>query len=142
MPSCNCPDHQKGNHCKVRSSRRSLQTSRSVVTGGRTAHSLCLFKSFGSQLAIRYPLLPKVGRIRSRSRKRFFTYSRALLGSELEQIFANSRPPPNDPSINRIKEAYEVATGKSPSKGQIEPEASGSNGKRSIPAECDDCPVC
>lgn len=66
---------------------------------------------------------------------RLHTRSRALLTSELEDIFARAPPAPAEVAHDRVKEAYAQATGKK--------AASGSQKKnRRLPQKGDSCPVC
>ena len=63
---------------------------------------------------------------------------RALLTSELEEIFANAPAAPNSLAHTHIREAYARATGKA-----VNTEASSSSGpKKRLPEPDDDCPVC
>lgn len=63
-------------------------------------------------------------------------YQKALLTSELQEIFASAPLAPNDMANPRVREAYARATGKAA------PSSSSSGSKRKIPTEEDDCPVC
>ncbi|OCH92261.1 hypothetical protein OBBRIDRAFT_886411 [Obba rivulosa] len=67
-----------------------------------------------------------------------YWYQKALLTSELEDIFANAPPAPNSILNTRVREAYARATGK--------PVASSSatdvTQKKRIPGAEDDCPIC
>lgn len=61
---------------------------------------------------------------------------RALLTSELQDIFANAPLAPNDMAHARIREAYARATGKATA-------SSGSKkANRRLPEEDDDCAIC
>ena len=60
--------------------------------------------------------------------------SRALLTSELEDIFARAPPAPAAVAHEGIKTAYAQATGKQ--------AASSSQKNKRLPEEGDDCPVC
>lgn len=55
--------------------------------------------------------------------------------SELEEIFTNAPPAPNDQANPRVREAYARATGKAP-----QPSSSQSN--RRMPDAESDCPIC
>ncbi|EKM57496.1 uncharacterized protein PHACADRAFT_206397 [Phanerochaete carnosa HHB-10118-sp] len=63
-------------------------------------------------------------------------YQKALLTSELQEVFANAPLAPNDMANSRVREAYARATGKSAT------SSSSSSAKRKMPTEEDDCPVC
>ncbi|KAF9002785.1 hypothetical protein BDQ17DRAFT_1356812 [Cyathus striatus] len=67
-------------------------------------------------------------------------YQKALLTSELEQIFANAPLAPNSLANPKIREAYARATGQAPPSSEEEEEQE--HGKRKIPGEDDDCPIC
>lgn len=63
---------------------------------------------------------------------------RALLTSELEEVFANAPAAPNSMAHNHVREAYARATGKA-----VHTEASSNNDpKKRMPEPDDDCPVC
>jgi hypothetical protein len=64
---------------------------------------------------------------------------RALLSSELESIFANAPPNPEDLATQRIQQAYAKATGTSSSADT--PSESESKNKKRLPQEGDACPV-
>ena len=66
-------------------------------------------------------------------------YSRALLTSELETIFAQAPLAPNSVAHAHVREAHARATGKAPSTSV--PEEDASTNKR-IPGPDDDCPIC
>ena len=66
-------------------------------------------------------------------------YSRALLTSELETIFAQAPLAPNSVAHAHVREAHARATGKAPSTSV--PEEDASTNKR-IPGPEDDCPIC
>lgn len=100
IPSCNCPDATKGNHCK---------------------HILFIFL--------------KVLQVPQESG---YWYQKALITSELEDIFANAPPAPNAVANARIREAFARATGKAPSVASTDADAQ----KRRIPGVEDDCPIC
>lgn len=63
--------------------------------------------------------------------------ARALLTSELEDIFANAPRSPTDIANARVLDAYARATGKAPS-GTAEQQGS----KKRVPGPEDDCPIC
>lgn len=64
-------------------------------------------------------------------------YQKALITSELEEIFANAPAAPNAVTNRRVQEAYARATGKAPATPAAE-----SSSKRRMPTEDDDCPIC
>ena len=66
------------------------------------------------------------------------TLGRALLTSELEEIFRNAPKAPNAMANSSVREAYARATGKAPATDQ-QKEASK---ERKMPSEGDDCPIC
>jgi len=66
-------------------------------------------------------------------------FCRALLTSELEQIFTNAPPAPNSIAHAHIREAYARATGKIPTDA---PAADAGKKNRRIPGPDDDCPIC
>ncbi|KAF7312446.1 hypothetical protein MIND_00258100 [Mycena indigotica] len=99
LPSCDCPDASKGNHCK---------------------HILFVFL--------------KVLQVPQSSQS---WYQKALLTTELEEIFANAPVAPNSVTNPRIREAYAKAVGKT-----VPEQASASQTKKRMPAEDDDCPIC
>ena len=66
-------------------------------------------------------------------------YSRALLTSELETIFAQAPLAPNSVAHPHVREAHARATGKAPTTSMT--EEAGSKNKR-IPSPEDDCPIC
>ncbi|TCD66806.1 hypothetical protein EIP91_000942 [Steccherinum ochraceum] len=98
IPSCTCPDSQKGNHCK---------------------HILFIFM--------------KVLQV---TQACGHWYQKALLTSELEEVFANAPAAPAALASARVRDAYAKATGKASSSSQPY------QGKKRIPTEEDDCPVC
>ena len=65
-------------------------------------------------------------------------YSRALLTSELETIFAQAPLAPNSVAHPHVREAHARATGKIPSTSV--PEDASTN--KRIPGPDDDCPIC
>ena len=65
-------------------------------------------------------------------------YSRALLTSELETIFAQAPLAPNSVAHPHVREAHARATGKAPTTSL--PEDAGTN--KRIPGPDDDCPIC
>ena len=62
---------------------------------------------------------------------------RALLTTELEEIFAEAPPAPNDLAHPHVREAYEKATGQKVASG-----SQGGGPKKRIPAPDTDCPIC
>ena len=64
------------------------------------------------------------------------TFFRALLTSELEDIFANAPRAPAAIAHERIRNAYAQATGKKVASSS-QPQA-----KKRLPEKDDDCPVC
>ncbi|KAF4615107.1 hypothetical protein D9613_013017 [Agrocybe pediades] len=70
-----------------------------------------------------------------------FWYQKALLTSELQQIFANAPLAPNSVAHAHVREAYARATGKIPANA---PSTSAEEAKknRRIPGPDDDCPIC
>ncbi|KAI0339081.1 hypothetical protein BDW22DRAFT_1362000 [Trametopsis cervina] len=99
VPSCNCPDAMKGNHCK---------------------HILFVFAK-----VLQVPFESHVW------------YQKALLSTELEEIFASAPMAPNDVSHPRVLEAYARVTGKTPA------GAAGDDGKRRRKIEKGtECPIC
>ncbi|KAH8099574.1 hypothetical protein BXZ70DRAFT_894818 [Cristinia sonorae] len=65
-----------------------------------------------------------------------YWYQKALLTSELEEIFANAPLAPAALANARVRDAYAKATGKSGSQNIA------AEGKKRIPEKDDDCPVC
>ncbi|KAF7335749.1 hypothetical protein MVEN_02230600 [Mycena venus] len=120
-PSCDCPDAQKGNHCK---------------------HILFIYlkvlqvtQSSGHWYQKYFVTFPVTQNIADSS------FLRALLTSELESIFENAPLAPNALAHPRIREAYARATGKTQTPSTPEPEVAAGPKKR-IPGEDDDCPIC
>ncbi|KAI0362357.1 hypothetical protein OH77DRAFT_1515614 [Trametes cingulata] len=70
------------------------------------------------------------------TQKSGYWYQKALLTSELEDIFANAPRSPAAIAHERIRNAYAKATGKAVAPG------SEKGGKKRLPAEDDDCPIC
>ncbi|TFK33867.1 hypothetical protein BDQ12DRAFT_690526 [Crucibulum laeve] len=68
-------------------------------------------------------------------------YQKALLTSELEEIFANAPPAPNSLAHPHVRAAFARAMGKE-KEGDAPAEPEASQGKRRIPGEDDDCPIC
>lgn len=68
-----------------------------------------------------------------------YVVHRALLTSELEEVFANAPLAPNDIAHQHIREAYAKATGKTIASGSA---AGCSDQKRRIPEMDTDCPIC
>ncbi|GBE90195.1 hypothetical protein SCP_1900440 [Sparassis crispa] len=70
-------------------------------------------------------------------------YQKALLTSELEDIFAHAPPAPTATANARIREAYARATGKAlPTPPAPAAAAAAAAEKKRIPGPEDDCPVC
>ncbi|KAJ7277109.1 hypothetical protein C8J57DRAFT_1449129 [Mycena rebaudengoi] len=101
-PSCDCPDAQKGNHCK---------------------HILFIY--------LKVLQVPQASGA---------WYQKALLTSELEQIFAAAPLAPNALAHPRIREAYARATGKATTSAA--PSTPDPVPKKRVPTEDDDCPIC
>ncbi|KAG8905235.1 hypothetical protein FRB99_000402 [Tulasnella sp. 403] len=101
LPSCNCPDAQKGNHCK---------------------HILFVFL-----------------KVLGVSRFSHVYYQKALLQSELEQIFASARVPSAHIAPPQFKEVFDDVTGASSSKGKEKAQAN--KPKKQLTDE-DECAVC
>ncbi|KAI9057869.1 hypothetical protein FKP32DRAFT_1597826 [Trametes sanguinea] len=70
------------------------------------------------------------------SQKSGYWYQKALLTSELEDIFANAPRTPAAIAHDRIRNAYAQATGKAIA------STSQTSTKKRLPEEDDDCPVC
>lgn len=66
-----------------------------------------------------------------------YWYQKALITSELEDIFANAPRSPTDIANAHVLDAYARATGKAPS-GTAEQQGS----KKRVPGPEDDCPIC
>ncbi|CCA66831.1 hypothetical protein PIIN_00593 [Serendipita indica DSM 11827] len=96
LPTCDCPDGAKGNHCK---------------------HILFVFT-----------------RVLGVSELSGLYYQKALLTSELEQIFAQAPPSPTSTASSRVVSAYSKAAGKAGA--TIETPETG----RKVDGE--DCPIC
>ncbi|KAI0087842.1 hypothetical protein BDY19DRAFT_227057 [Irpex rosettiformis] len=94
LPSCNCPDALKGNHCK---------------------HTLFIYAK-----VLQVPFESHVW------------YQKALLSTELEEIFANAPLAPNDVSNPHIQQAYAQASGKAPT----------ASGKKRAIEKGTECPIC
>nr|GAT50740.1 predicted protein [Mycena chlorophos] len=108
LPSCDCPDARKGNHCK---------------------HILFVF--------LKVLQVPQSWG---------HWYQKALLTTELQEIFSRAPMAPNAVANPRVRAAYAAAVGKplssnptggSSSKAAAEPEQ-----KKRMPGEDDDCPIC
>ncbi|KAI0771350.1 hypothetical protein BC629DRAFT_1640993 [Irpex lacteus] len=97
VPSCNCPDALKGNHCKH------------------------IVNDNSPLLVLQVPFESHVW------------YQKALLSTELEDIFAKAPLAPNDVSNPRLQQAYAQASGKAPP---------ASAGKRREIEEGTECPIC
>ncbi|KAG2063044.1 hypothetical protein BDR04DRAFT_1123527 [Suillus decipiens] len=114
------PDASKGNHCKhivlaVLFPLLSLQTAEPLLQFSKSARALaCGTKILTAQLS---------------------PY-RALLSSELQEIFSHAPPAPNSVINQRARDAYARATGKAtaPSEEPVK--------KRRTPGPEDDCPIC
>ncbi|KAL4076942.1 hypothetical protein V8B97DRAFT_1355794 [Scleroderma yunnanense] len=109
IPSCNCPDASKGNHCK---------------------HILFIF--------LKVLQVPQTSHV---------WYQKALLTSELADIFAAAPPAPNSVASQRVREAYARATEKTASQCSAETmssneQSSSAKGPRRQPTQEDDCPIC
>ncbi|KII88331.1 hypothetical protein PLICRDRAFT_140436, partial [Plicaturopsis crispa FD-325 SS-3] len=64
-------------------------------------------------------------------------YQKALLTSELEEIFTDAPAAPNSLAHPRVREAYQRASGKSAGSSSQDSAA-----KKRMPGKDDDCPVC
>ncbi|KAG8925951.1 hypothetical protein FRC01_009509 [Tulasnella sp. 417] len=102
LPSCDCPDASKGNHCK---------------------HILFVFLK-----VLSVPVDSKGW------------YQKALISSELQEIFDNAPPNPANVASQRLTEAYGDVTGASSSKGPSK-SAQPPQGRRKF-EEDDECAVC
>ncbi|KAG9020134.1 hypothetical protein FS837_008570 [Tulasnella sp. UAMH 9824] len=102
VPSCDCPDASKGNHCK---------------------HILFIFLK-----VLDVPVDSKGW------------YQKALISSELQEIFENARPNPASVASQRVREAYGEITGSSSSQGPSKPTQP-PEGRRKF-EEDDECAVC
>lgn len=71
-------------------------------------------------------------------RPRHHRYQSALLTEELQAIFSFARPAPRTLLEDRVKSAYEVATGKK----KVEQGEQDGPVKKRIPQEGDSCPIC
>jgi hypothetical protein len=69
---------------------------------------------------------------------------RALLSTEVEEIFNNAPAAPNSVTNPRVKEALDRALGRKPANDNEEEDAGAesSQGNKRIPTEDDDCPIC
>jgi len=104
VPSCDCPDATKGNHCK---------------------HILfVLLKVLSVPLTSTY------------------YYQKALLASELENIFTSAPAAPNAVSNAHIQAAYTRAVGRPDEAERLDSKAEEAKDQRRMPEEGDDCPVC
>ncbi|KAI0332129.1 hypothetical protein GY45DRAFT_1247526 [Cubamyces sp. BRFM 1775] len=70
------------------------------------------------------------------TQKSGYWYQKALLTSELEDIFANAPPAPAAVAHERIRNAYAQATGKAVA------SSSQAKTKKRLPEKDDDCPIC
>ncbi|KAF8621325.1 hypothetical protein AX15_007863 [Amanita polypyramis BW_CC] len=100
QPRCNCPDANKGNHCK---------------------HILFIFL--------------KVLRVPESSS---LWYQKALLSSELEEIFGQAPLAPNCVAHQQVREALARSKGQEPVLGS----SSSQTLKKRLPTEDDNCPIC
>ena len=67
---------------------------------------------------------------------------RALLTSELQEIFANAPLAPNSIAHAHVREAHARATGKISADAPATPTPAADTGKKRIPGPEDDCPIC
>ncbi|KAG9004086.1 hypothetical protein FRB94_002677 [Tulasnella sp. JGI-2019a] len=105
LPSCNCPDGSRGNHCK---------------------HIMFVFL-----------------KVLGVSRDSNAWYQKALLTSELAEIFAAAPKNPTTVASERLREHYAQVTGtSSPTKGKGAESEETSTKKRKVLEDGDDCPVC
>ncbi|KAJ7734431.1 hypothetical protein B0H16DRAFT_1426322 [Mycena metata] len=118
-PSCDCPDAQKGNHCK---------------------HILFIYLKGNAVIPKLFHLLTSGVAVLQVTQASGVWYQKALLTHELEDIFANAPLAPNALAHPRIREAYARATGKS--QGPSTPEGAPAGPKKRLPGEDDDCPIC
>lgn len=102
LPSCDCPDARKGNHCK---------------------HILFVM--------LKVLAVPQSSTL---------FYQKALLSSELEQLFANAPDTSSASASASLRVAYEKATGKKAA--EPEPESSQAGGSQQRLEEGDDCGIC
>ncbi|CCM05137.1 uncharacterized protein FIBRA_07345 [Fibroporia radiculosa] len=119
-PSCNCPDATKGNHCK---------------------HILFVFLKgahpISQMLLIDEPIPHVVLQVTQASG---YWYQKALLTSELDDIFQHAPRAPNDVTNAHVREAYARATGKAiASSSKLSKDQAQ---KKRIPGPDDDCPIC
>ncbi|OBZ69139.1 hypothetical protein A0H81_10892 [Grifola frondosa] len=116
-PSCSCPDALKGNHCKH---------ILFIFLKGRLYGFLSWNRSHGAR--------PTVLQVAQTSGS---WYQKALLTSELEDIFARAPLAPNAVAHPRIRDAYARATGKA-----VASSSAADSGKKRMPGPEDDCPIC
>ncbi|KAH9484565.1 hypothetical protein JR316_0004047 [Psilocybe cubensis] len=69
-----------------------------------------------------------------------YWYQKALLTSELEQIFAEAPLAPNSEANPQVREAYARVTGRLPAGASS--SKSGSGKHKRVPGPGDDCPIC
>lgn len=69
-----------------------------------------------------------------------YWFQKALLTSELEQIFAEAPLAPNSEANPHVREAYARATGRMPASANSSKAASDKN--KRVPGPDDDCPIC
>ncbi|PPQ64818.1 hypothetical protein CVT26_002650 [Gymnopilus dilepis] len=119
-PRCNCPDAMKGNHCKhiVGSGFAQLHAAVSLTLTNNTPPVLQVPQSSGHW------------------------YQKALLTSELQEIFANAPLAPNSIAHAHVREAHARATGKISADAPATPTPAADTGKKRIPGPEDDCPIC
>ncbi|KIK52731.1 hypothetical protein GYMLUDRAFT_233301 [Collybiopsis luxurians FD-317 M1] len=108
VPHCDCPDHQKGHHCK---------------------HLLFIL--------LKVLQVPQISH---------YWYQKALLTSELSEIFTNAPPPPqlrgSFIANERVVGAWRKATGRESTSTDATSSAAPSDDPRRVPASEDDCPIC
>ncbi|PPQ91350.1 hypothetical protein CVT25_004117 [Psilocybe cyanescens] len=75
------------------------------------------------------------------SRQSGFWYQKALLTSELEQIFAEAPLAPNAEAHPHVREAYARATGRIPATANACSNPAQAKNRR-VPGPDDDCPIC
>ncbi|GAA5915396.1 hypothetical protein JCM5296_005995 [Sporobolomyces johnsonii] len=128
MPSCNCPDGLKGNHCK-----HILFVFLKILQVPQTSN---LGVSLASLLpSPASPLPPPL-----------LWYQSALLTPELRAIFAHARPAPRSQLEERLSKLYKVATGEAKAADLEEDRGEGGSGglmpRKRVPAKGDACPIC
>ncbi|KAJ2923755.1 hypothetical protein H1R20_g13336, partial [Candolleomyces eurysporus] len=118
-PKCNCPDAGKGNHCK-----HILFVMTKVLQVPQSSN--LWYQKYEPSFLKTISLLILIT-----------SFTRALLTSELETIFANAPAAPNAVTNRRVQEVYARATGKA-----SEPASATPDSKKKMPEEEDDCPIC